>query len=158
MLRMTGPSAIRLATVQDFARIAALLGANDLPTADLEDSQPEFLIAEDGAELIGVGGLQRFGSTALLRSVAVIQEKRGSGLGGELLRHLEHHAAERGVEQLILLTETARDFFARHGYQTVERADMPPEIQATSEFRSLCPASATCMAKSLRVCASAHQY
>jgi amino-acid N-acetyltransferase len=155
---MTGSAAIRLATMQDLARITALLEANNLPTTDVADSRPEFLILEEGPRLIGVGGLQQFGSTALLRSMAVIQEKRGSGLGGELLRHLERHAVERGVEQLILLTETARDFFARHGYQTVERAGTPPEIQATSEFCALCPASATCMAKSLRVSASAHEY
>jgi amino-acid N-acetyltransferase len=148
---MTHSAVIRLATVQDIARISALLAANDLPNTDLADSRPEFLIAEEGPELIGVGGLQRFGSTALLRSVAVIQAKRGTGLGSELLRHLERHAAGCGVQQVVLLTETAEHFFARHGYRKVDRAGMPAEIQSTTEFRSLCPASAACMAKHFSV-------
>src|SRR5689334_13291018 len=105
LLRMTGAATIRLATMQDVARIAALLAANDLPTTDLDDSRPEFLIAEDGPTLLGVGGLQHFGSNALLRSVAVVREKRNSGLGSELLRQLERLAAERGVQQLVLLTQ-----------------------------------------------------
>jgi hypothetical protein len=54
------------------------------------------------------------------------------------------------VTELILLTQTAKPFFARQNYRTIERESVPPAMLASEEFRSLCPESATCMAKTLR--------
>lgn len=141
--------AVRLATAQDVTRIAALLEANDLPTADLADSRPEFLILEQEAALVGVGGLELFGEVALLRSVAVARDRQKTGLGSRLLGELERHAAQRGIRDLVLLTQTAERFFARRGYQPIERSAIPRSLQTTSEFRLLCPASAICMSKRL---------
>jgi len=141
--------AARLATAQDVTRIAALLEANDLPTADLVDSRPEFLVLEQEAALVGVGGLELFGEVALLRSVAVARDRQKTGLGSSLLGELERHAAQRGIRDLVLLTQTAERFFARHGYQRIERSAVPGPLQATPQFRLLCPASAICMSKRL---------
>lgn len=140
---------VRTATQSDLARIIALLQANDLPTSDLAECQTEFVIIEDGAGLLGTGGLQIFGDAALLRSVAIAKDRRKAGLGSSLLRELERHASALGLRELVLLTQTAEHFFARHGYARVERASVPQPIQATAEFRSLCPASAVCMSKQL---------
>jgi amino-acid N-acetyltransferase len=139
----------RPATAQDMANIRALLEANKLPTADLADSRPEFVIAAADSLLIGVAGLQRFGNVALLRSLAVAERSRGSGTGGALVRELERLARVLGVHELVLLTETAERFFASRGYQRIERTGLPPSILETAEFRSLCPASAACMSKRL---------
>ena len=46
-------------------------------------------------------------------------------------------------------TKTAAEFFARQGYQVIERSAAPQDMQGSEEFRSLCPSSATCMAKNL---------
>jgi N-acetylglutamate synthase-like GNAT family acetyltransferase len=62
---------------------------------------------------------------------------------------LERLARAAQITELILLTETAADFFAHQGYRTIERTSAPEAIQMSEEFRSLCPSSATCMAKSL---------
>jgi len=140
---------VRPATMHDMANIRALLEASKLPTADLADSRPEFVIAESDSHLIGVAGLQRFGKVALVRSLAVTEQSRGSGVGGKLVRELERVAEALGVADLVLLTETAETFFASRGYERVERTGLPPAILATAEFRSLCPASAACMSKRL---------
>jgi N-acetylglutamate synthase-like GNAT family acetyltransferase len=66
-----------------------------------------------------------------------------------ILSELECSARAAHITQLILLTETAGEFFARQGYRVIERSSAPEEIQESEEFRSLCPSSATCMAKSL---------
>lgn len=146
---MTSALTFRLARADDFARIAALLEANALPTADLADSRPEFVIVEHGASLLGVGGLQRFGGVALLRSLAVAEPRRGTGIGAELVRELERLASAHGVRELVLLTQTAEAFFAQRGYRKADRAGLPPAILDTAEFRTLCPASAACMSKRL---------
>lgn len=140
---------VRTATQADAARIMALLQANDLPTSDLAECRPEFVIIEDGPELIGTGGVQVFGDAALVRSIAIARDRQNAGLGSSLLSALESHALGLGVRHLVLLTQTAEPFFARHGYERAERSNVPAPIQATAEFRSLCPASAVCMSKRL---------
>ncbi len=141
---------VSAAANEDLPDIIALLASNELPTADVRpDSHPEFLIARRDARVIGVVGLERFGDVGLLRSLAVSPNHRGLGLGAALTRALEDRAARTGIAALVLLTETARDFFLRRGYQVVSRADAPEAVQASSEFRSLCPDSAVCMKKRL---------
>jgi amino-acid N-acetyltransferase len=125
------------------------LQANDLPTSDLAECRPDFVVIEDGDELIGTAGVQVFGRAALVRSVAIAKDRQKAGLGTALLNALEHHASGLGARELVLLTQTAEPFFARRGYARAERANVLPPIQATAEFRSLCPASAVCMVKRL---------
>ena len=50
---------------------------------------------------------------------------------------------------LVLLTLTAVSFFERQGYRVIDRRSVPDDVQATAEFKSLCPASAICMAKAI---------
>ncbi len=141
---------VRTATARDAESIRVLLELDDLPTADLVSSQPEFIVACQGTRIIGAGALQRFGAAALLRSVVVEVGARGSGVGCLILQELERRARAAGVTELILLTQTAKPFFERQNYRTIERESVPLAVQASEEFRSLCPESATCMAKTLR--------
>lgn len=140
---------LRSATEADAAVIRDLLERNGLPTSDLSTARPEFVIAAQRNQVIGIGALERFGSAALLRSVAVESRLRGSGVGRLIVKELEQRARTAGITELILLTLTARDFFSRLGYSAKERAQVPPAVLNSAEFRSLCPASAACMAKVL---------
>jgi len=67
-----------------------------------------------------------------------------------IVEELERVALEARVTRLILLTETAQQFFECQGYRRAERREVPQNVQASEEFRSLCPASAVCMAKILK--------
>ena len=140
---------LQTATAKDAERIRLLLEGSDLPTSDLSASKPEFIVAYEHAELIGAGALQRFAAVALLRSVAVAPHRRASGLGRLIVQELERRARAADVTQLVLLTQTAQRFFERQGYRAIERHSVPQAVQASEEFRSLCPTSATCMAKTL---------
>lgn len=66
-----------------------------------------------------------------------------------IVLELERLARAARIDRLVLLTQTAADFFARQGYRVMERDAAPQEVQASEEFRSLCPSSAVCMVKSL---------
>jgi amino-acid N-acetyltransferase len=138
-----------LASAADLAPIEGLLVTAHLPTDDLASARPEFVVARDGAALIGAGALQRFGPAALLRSVVVADSHRSRGIGRRIVGALERLAEAQGVAQLFLLTETAENFFKREGYHKIERASAPAPLQSTAEFRSLCPSSAACMTKQL---------
>lgn len=134
---------------EDLIAIRALLESSGLPTSDLEAARPEFAVIRESGRVVAAGALQRFGSSALLRSVVVAPDRRGSGLGRSVLTELERRARAARISQLILLTETAAEFFGHHGYRAIERRSAPQDMQASDEFRSLCPSSATCMAKRL---------
>ena len=138
-----------LASVQDLATIRALLERSGLPTSDLESARPEFAVIREEGQVVAAGALQRFGSSALLRSVVVAPDHRRTGLGQAIVSELERVARAAHVSRLVLLTQTAADFFARQGYGVIERSTAPQNMQASEEFRFLCPSSATCMAKNL---------
>jgi amino-acid N-acetyltransferase len=140
---------LRAGTPQDAASIRTLLESCHLPTSDLLSSNPQFIVACEEARIVAAGALQPFGSTALLRSVAVASDLRGTGLGRIIVQDLERMARAAGISRLVLLTESAKLFFQHLAYHVIERQDVPQAVQASEEFRSLCPASATCMAKTL---------
>ncbi len=64
-----------------------------------------------------------------------------------IVGHLEERARNCGLSELVLLTQTARDFFEWQGYRLIERSRAPASVQDSEEFRSLCPSSAFCMSK-----------
>jgi amino-acid N-acetyltransferase len=53
------------------------------------------------------------------------------------------------MKAVFLLTTTAEQFFPRLGFEPISRADVPESVQASVEFQSACPASATVMRKQL---------
>jgi N-acetylglutamate synthase-like GNAT family acetyltransferase len=140
---------IRAANGEDLAEIRRLLERHGLPTADLGTSRPWFAVAREGPELLAAGGLEVHGTTGLLRSIVVGESRRGTGLGRAVVERVESEARRRGLTELVLLTETARDFFARLGYADIARADAPESVRETAEFKALCPQSARCMLKRL---------
>lgn len=97
---------IRAARSEDLDAIKALLAQNELPVADINLALlVDFLVAEDvDGKIVGSVGLERFGRSALLRSLAVSSTARGSGLGRSLTAHAERTARSRGISELWLLT------------------------------------------------------
>ena len=100
-------TAIRVAGPGDFAGVVRLLTAADLPTAGLEPSLPDFLVAEESGRVVGAVGLEVYGDYALLRSAVVEAGRRGSGVGVDLIESLLRRAGTRGVREIYLLTTTA---------------------------------------------------
>jgi len=82
--------------------------------------------------------------------LAVAPSHQRRGLGQQPVASLEIESRTGGVRQLVLLTQTAERYFRRLGYAVVDRGEVPNEVKQSAAFRSLCPASAVCMTKSLR--------
>ena len=135
----------------DDAAICELLELAELPTADLSpDTLRGFLVARaPGGTVVGAIGLESHGHAGLLRSLVVHPSQRGYGVGSALVEELERRASAAGVTDVYLLTTTAATFFAARAYRPLNRSEVPPEVAASEEFRSLCPASAACMFKRL---------
>jgi amino-acid N-acetyltransferase len=154
-MKSIGSFSIRAAERSDLADIQRLLTAAELPVtgvSEIIDAAPgNFLVARasTGNKLIGVAGLEMCGDDALLRSVAVDSEWRGSGVGRDLVQHIFSLAGSGGTRTLYLLTLTAEHYFPRFGFEKIDRSSVPPLIAQTNEFSSTCPSSATTMRRSL---------
>lgn len=141
---------LRQARDDDWAQVSTLLAEAGLPVDDLgPDRLDGFLVAEDGDDVVGLIGLQIFGTTGLLRSLVVEKSARSAGLGGKLIGALESAAQTAGIEDLWLLTIDAERFFERQGFEIVEREVAPDSIRGSDEFSALCPDTAWLMTKSL---------
>ena len=140
---------LRTATAAEPAGIRDLLTAHGLPTEDMDTAAIEFIVALDGGDMIGVVGLEPFEGNGLLRSLAVRSQQRGAGMGSALVDAVESRARALGLRRLVLLTQTAAAFFDRRGYRSITRETAPAPVRRSAEFRSICPASATCMIKHL---------
>lgn len=145
---------LRAARPDDLDAVERLLTASALPTAGvaalLAEHARDVIVADDprrSGELAAVAGLEVLGETALLRSVAVQSTWRAHGLGRALVEDVICLGETRGLTALYLLTTTAEHYFPKFGFERVDRGMVPPEIAATLEFRSACPASAVAMYK-----------
>jgi amino-acid N-acetyltransferase len=134
------------ATEADLLPLLDLLRRSRLPEAGFAEHIASAVVARDGGLVVGSAALELYGSSALLRSVAVDERLRGQGVGRRLTHEALDLARRHGVHVVYLLTETAAPFFARLGFTRLERHRVDPAVQQSVEFRSACPASAECMA------------
>jgi amino-acid N-acetyltransferase len=140
---------ITRATPADSAAILSLLERAGLPTVGLLEHLASTFVARRGEKIVGTVALELYSEGALLRSVAVDQNERGTGLGKRLSECALAHARMAGVPEVYLLTTTAEDFFPKFGFERIDRADVPAAVQRSVEFTSACPASAVVMRKAL---------
>jgi GNAT superfamily N-acetyltransferase len=128
------------------AAAAALQGAG-LPADDLE--RPGVLLLAFRAEgrLAGYGGLELHGAEALLRSVLVLPERRGAGVGRAITERLLRRAAEAGARRVFLLTADAAGFFERLGFARIPREAAPDAIAGTPQMAGLCPSTAALLVR-----------
>jgi amino-acid N-acetyltransferase len=125
------------------------LDANGLPSAAVRTEPDRLLVVSTGTTVVGAGGVERYGSNGLLRSVVVEASHRERGCGTALVDALEARARTNGVTTLYLLTTTAAAFFHRLGYAEVARTHALERVRQTTEFTNRCPTSATCLRKDL---------
>lgn len=147
---MTLTVVLEPAHAADHSAVVALLRQAGLPWSDLTSaSMHDFVLARDGDRVVGSVAVERCSASGLLRSLAVDSAWRRLGIGEALLRTVEEVASGQGIQDLWLLTTGASDYFERHGYRLAERNSAPASVQISTQFQSICPASAACLRKPL---------
>lgn len=137
----------RPATPADRPVLITLLTQVDLLTDDLPEDLSTFTLAFDDDKLAGAAGVEAFGPTGLLRSVAVSPVYQQKQIGRHLVDASLKQAHKQGVERLYLITTTADGYFERLGFERVTRTDVPEAIARTRQFSDLCPASSVVMTR-----------
>ncbi len=140
---------IRPASPADMNAVAVLLQRSELPTGGLADQFPgayAVAVDEHGA-IAGVAGVERYGESGLLRSVAVDQHWRGHGLGERLLDQRLRYADRSGIRDTYLLTTTADVYFERRGFRRITREELPPDVARSPEAAEICGNTAVVMVR-----------
>lgn len=127
------------------AFIENILKENYLVHEDIKDEHVELFLANKNSTSIGIIGLEQFGKLGLLRSLVVFEKYRNNGYGKEICNGLLNYARNKKIEEIYLLTVTAKNFFKKIGFNTIKRKVVPEEIRNTGEFSHFCPDSAVCM-------------
>jgi len=130
---------------KDLEPVISLLKKAELPVADVTRSKIDFIVAVDNNTLVGVIGLEHYGTEGLIRSMAIDVAYRNNGIGAALLQRLLSYARQQEINNLHLLTTTAEKYFVSKGFVTSERSYAPGVIQRTEEFSSICPSSSAYM-------------
>ncbi|MEP7342391.1 MAG: GNAT family N-acetyltransferase [Acidobacteriota bacterium] len=137
---------IARANTTDLNEVLALLEEVDLPKEGVAEHFGEFFVAREGSKVVGCVGQERYGNVALLRSLAVSPGLQRTGLGQALTMRLLDEARANGVREFVLLTTTARDFFARHfGFAEAERSPFNEAFANSPEWCLPRCSSAACM-------------
>jgi amino-acid N-acetyltransferase len=140
---------IHSAAAGDLPAVRRLLESQHLPLDGIDEHVATMVVARDGTEVVGAAAVELYADGALLRSVVVHPTAQGQGLGHRLSDAALAVARDRGVRTAFLLTTTAEKFFPKLGFESIARDDVPASVQASIEFQSACPASATVMRKRL---------
>jgi amino-acid N-acetyltransferase len=119
---------------------------NELPFKDIDLNGNIFLRFYDNeGNTIGTGGLEIYGTSGLLRSVAVSEAKRGHRIGNQIVDDILQQAKVLNLQSVFLLTETAYYFFLKKGFSDFPRDGVPGALKNSSEFSAICPSTAKCM-------------
>ena len=109
-----------------------------------------FVIAEnESGSWIGVAGVELYGESGLLRSVAVDRQFRGRGSGRILVNAILERARDKGIKTVYLLTEDADNYFKHLGFQIVDRKDVDDVVKTSLEFTEACPECALVMRRAI---------
>lgn len=143
-----GATRLVLLPIDGFApELRGALAAEKLPVDDLTEEGRRFFRVIRRGMTVGFAGYELHGDDALLRSVVVLPDHKGHGIGETTLRLLIEEAIQAGARRGYLITTTAAPFFEKQGFMPVDRDAVPEAILATRQAAILCPASATILTR-----------
>ncbi len=139
------------AKTSDYSAIVVLLQETQLPPDGIEAHLENFLIIRKpeatakSEKIVGSVGLEIYGKSALLRSLAVHPNFQGQGLGTRLVNKIIDFAKVRGITRLFLLTDTAEEYFKKKEFVIVSRDQVPEDMLQSIEFTTLCTSAPSMM-------------
>ncbi len=121
---MTEPFTIRPAQANEEAIIKAMIRGEQLDPFNVH--WQNFLVATEGERIVGIGQVKPYRSGRELGSLAVVADRRQTGIGGAIIKALI--ARENGP--LLLFCLAFREpFYAKFGFRRVGVSDIPGEFK-----------------------------
>jgi N-acetylglutamate synthase-like GNAT family acetyltransferase len=120
---------------RDLESVRAMLSAAGMTTEGIEWAPACYLVAYFGSRPVGVIGVEPSLDAALIRSVYVVDEMRGRGIGAELVAAARKAAHTRGARSLYLFSTDAGDFFKRFGFVEVPIAQLVNSLSGVPQVK-----------------------
>ncbi|MGH2785882.1 MAG: HAD-IIA family hydrolase [Actinomycetota bacterium] len=136
---------VRQASGPDLPSIAQLLHDGGLPAGAARERVGRTVVAEADRTVIATAAWEQLDDVALLRSVAAASDQRGAGIGMLVVAAALRQIARAGFRDVFLVTTDAEGFFARCGFRTIPREEMPEVIASHRQITRECPTSAPVM-------------
>ncbi|MFA7405889.1 MAG: N-acetyltransferase [Pelobacteraceae bacterium] len=96
--------------------------------SELYESLRDFYVVEEDGVLLGAAALHIvWDDLAEVRSVAVTEDAGRKGIGSRLVQACISEAREIGLKRIFCLTYKP-DFFAKHGFRLVDKAELPHKV------------------------------
>jgi amino-acid N-acetyltransferase len=142
---------IRPALLRDIPDLLAVINGYAsqgimLPRTELEmaENVRDFMVATNGTSILGCGALHIYTPlSAEIRSLAVMPETKGTGIGRLIVEALEADARRHALQALFAFTYSP-GFFEKLGFDEVDRGELPlkawkdcmrcPKFQACDEI------------------------
>jgi amino-acid N-acetyltransferase len=126
---------IRKAQIADVKEIQKLLmtfaNRGDMLSrslSELYESLRDFYVVEEDGVLLGAAALHVvWEDLAEVRSVAVVEDAGRKGIGSRLVQACISEAREIGLKRIFCLTYKP-DFFGKHGFRLVDKAELPHKV------------------------------
>jgi len=128
---------LRPARSGDIPEIERLLAAEWLPPMAIQEFLESFWVLENEGRVAGAAGIEIYGEAAVLRSVVVAPELRGTGEGDRLVRTGLDYARDHSARRVYLFTMHAAPFFARYGFEPVTTDDFEPAVRESWQYVGL---------------------
>jgi len=113
------------AIIEPYAREGTLL-PRSIP--ELSENVRDFIVAEGDGRILGCGALHLYGShLAEIRSIAVLPESKGRGVGRALVEALMEESRRHAVTCVCLFTRIPA-FFGHLGFEVARRDMLPDKI------------------------------
>jgi 4-nitrophenyl phosphatase len=136
---------VRQASGPDLPSIAQLLHDGGLPAGAARERVGRTVVAESDRRVLATAAWEPAGDAALLRSVAVAPEHRGTGIGILVVAAALRQVARTGIRDVYLVTTDAERFFGRCDFRAIQREELPDEIASHRQITRECPTSAPVM-------------
>jgi len=122
----------QIADVKDIQKLLMIFASRgdmlSRSLSELYESVRDFYVVEEGGVLQGVAALHIvWDDLAEVRSVAVLEDAGRKGIGGRLVEACISEAREIGLKRIFCLTYKP-NFFAKHGFRLVDKAELPHKV------------------------------
>jgi amino-acid N-acetyltransferase len=111
--------------VSDYANKGEMLAR---PLSELYENIRDFMVVREGERVVACAALHVcWSDLAEIRSIAVAEDKKMTGMGAGLVKSCLEEAAALGIETIFCFTYKP-DFFRRQGFANIDKMELPRKV------------------------------
>lgn len=115
--------------------MTTVLQACGLSSAGILSPNTLYWVCREASELVGICGIEVGDGCALLRSVCVVESRRGRSIAEQLIGRALHEAIRLELRDIYLFSKDTGGYFERLGWREVPVAEVAARLPAAPQVR-----------------------